>query len=402
MLKKKIILTIPLLFTANAMALNLSSYQFSESYRYSLLNDSFKEKFPGKYVATLSFGHVNSPFYYSDTYLHEFRREIIDSNEILTGGFSYYLSERIAVGVDISGVHNQVFGDTHTTFGDTILKSRFNLTRSEDFSLSLNPKVYLPTGKEDNFSTVGSVGGSLSVVGEKSFDKFHLLASVGGFSAKDNEYLDVDHRQLLLTQFGLSYDVSERFNLNIESYRNFPLVDDTYQDEGKYYLTGKHKTTERVSTYFGAGASGWDDLQRNTWSAFVGIKFSEAAPVTQAVAVASAAPQRQEEKPSQEIYFEHDRSVLRDKETEKLGKYIEYINDAGKTLKKVTIEGYASRPGTPSYNLNLSRNRAEAVRQYLIEQGLPDEIFSIKALGEEHAHDPLEWKNRKVIFKFIK
>lgn len=402
MLKKKILLTIPLLFSANAMALNLSSYQFSESYRYALLNDSLKEKFPGKYVATLSFGHVNSPFYYSDTYLHEFRREIIDSNEILTAGFSYYLSDRMAVGVDISGVHNEVSGESHTSFGDTILKGRFNLTKSETFSLSLNPKVYLPTGKEENFSTVGSVGGSLSVVGEKSFDKFHLLASVGGFSAKDNEYIDVDHRQLLLTQFGLSYDVSERFNLNIESYRNFPLVDDNYQDEGKYFLTGKHKTSERISTYFGAGASGWEDLQRNTWSAFVGIKFSEAAPVAQAVAVASAAPQRQAAKPSEEIYFDHDRSDLKDQEAEKLGEYIQFINDAGKDLNKVTIEGYASRPGSPAYNLNLSQNRAEAVRQYLIEQGLPDEIFSIKARGEDHPHDPIDWKNRKVIFKFNK
>src|SRR5690606_11453286 len=164
--------------------------------------------------------------YYSDTYLHEFRREIIDSNQILTAGFSYYLSDQMAVGLDISGVHNKVFGDSHTTFGDTILKSRFNLTRSKSFSLSLNPKIYLPTGKEENFSTVGSVGGSLSVVGEKSFNKLHLLASVGGFSAKDNAYLDVDHRQLLLTQLGISYDISEKFNLNIESYRNFPLVAD--------------------------------------------------------------------------------------------------------------------------------------------------------------------------------
>lgn len=400
MLTKKIFLTIPFLFTAKAMALNLSSYQFSESYRYALLNDSLKEKFPGKYVATMSLGHVNSPFYYSDTYLHEFRREIIDSNQVLTAGFSYYLSNRLAVGLDISGVHNQVFGDSHTTLGDTILKSRLNLTQSESFSLSINPKVYFPTGKEENFSTVGSMGASLSVVGEKSFDKFHLLASVGGFSAKDNAYLDVDHRQLLLTQLGLSYDISERFNLNIESYRNFPLVDDNYQDEGKYFLTGKHKTTDRISTYFGAGASGLDELQRNTWSAFVGVKFSEAAPVAQTVASNAAAPQRQEARPTEEIYFDHDRSNLKDKEAAKLGKYIEYINDAGKGLTKVTIEGYASSPGTPAYNLNLSHNRAESVRNYLIEQGLPDDIFSIKAFGEEHSQNALEWKNRKVIFKF--
>mgnify|MGYP006194338057 FL=1 len=391
----------PFIFIQKANALNLQSYQFSESYRYSLLNDSMKERFPGRYVITTSIGHVNSPFYYSDTYLHEMRREIIDSNQVLTVGASYYLNDKLAVGLDLSGVHNEVFGESHTTLGDTVLKSRYNLTRSDDFSLSLNPKVYLPTGKEENFSTMGSVSGSLSVVAEKSIDKFHLLASIGGLSSKDNVYADVDHRQLLLTQLGVSYDFTEKFNLNLESYRNFPLVHDNYQDEGKYFLTGKHKSHEKFSTYFGAGVSGWDELQRNTYSAFVGLKFHETAPVAQNVALSSAAPQRQTiTTPTNEIYFSHDRSDLKDLEKEKLNHYVQFLHDAGNEIEHVTIEGYASSPGTPEYNMKLSRKRANSVKEFLIEQGLQGNIFSIEAFGESAPQDPVESKNRKVIFKF--
>ncbi len=400
---KFLLLLLPLMIIPKANALNLQSYQFSESYRYSLLNDSLKERFPGRYVVTSSLGHVNSPFYYSDTYLHDLRNEIIDSNQVLTLGMSYYLSEKLAVGLDISGVHNQVFGDSHTTFGDTILKSRYNLIRSDDFSLSLNPKVYLPTGKEENFTTVGSVSGSLAVVAEKTFNKLHLLASVGGLSAKDNVYADVDHRQLLLTQLGVSYDLTDKLNLNLESYRNFPLMHDNYQDEGKYFLTGKHQTHEKFSTYFGAGVTGWGDLQRNTYSAFVGLKFHEAAPVTQAVALSAAAPQRQTAlAPTEEIYFDHDKSNLKKNEKEKLTQYVEFLHDSGNETQKVTIEGYASSPGTPLYNMNLSRRRAMTVKEYLVKQGFEENIFSVEAFGESAPQHPIEAKNRKVIFKFKK
>ena len=388
--------------TAKAFALNLQSYQFSESYRYAILNDSLKETFPGKYVATLSLGHVHSPFYYSDTYLHEMRRKIIDSNQVLTTGFSYYLSEKISVGVDISAIHNEVFDKSYTSLGDTVFKSRFNLIKSKkNFSLSLNPKVYFPTGKEENFSTMGSVSGSLSIVAEKNFRKLHLLASIGGLSSRENAYVDVDHRQLLLTQLGLSYDLNERFNVNLESYRNFPLVKDNYQDEGKYFLTGKHKTHERFSTYFGAGLSGWGELQRNTYSAFAGIKFHEAAPVTQSVALAAAAPSRVRV-PEEAVYFEHDEYLIEENHEASLAEYVNYLNDRGNEIKGVTIEGYASSPGLPEYNMKLSHRRALAVKDFMLQQGFSENIFSIKAFGESAPQLPEEALNRKVMFKFNK
>lgn len=404
MLEKKLLpFLFSFLFTTQAFALNLQSYNFSESYRYAVLEDSIKEKFEGRYVFSASLGHINSPFYYSDTYLHEMRREIIDSNQVLTTGFSYYHSDRLAVGINLNAVHNEVFNESHTTLGDTVLSSRINLKRSRDFSLSINPKIYLPTGKEENFSTMGSVSGSLSLVGEKSFNKLHLLASVGGLSAKDNIYEDVDHRQLLLTQLGVSYDLTDRFNLNLESYRNFPLVKDNYQDEGKYYLTGKHKSHEKLSTYFGAGVSGWGELQRNTYSAFVGVKFHETAPVAQAVTMGNSAPQRQDySAPKTSIYFDHDKYNLNEDEKKKLKEYVNFINDSGNELQQVIIEGHASSPGEPDYNMELSRKRAISVRDYFLDQGLSQNIFSTEAFGESLPQHPDEAMNRKVIFKFKK
>lgn len=379
------------LLTQSAFALNLQGYRFSDSYRYSLLDDSLQEKFDGRYVITASYGVIHSPFYYSDTYLHERREKIIDANHILTTGFSYYLSDRISVGLDLNAVHNTVFNDTHTTLGDSVVKAKFNLVRGETFSFSLNPQVFIPTGDESNFSSMGSVGGALSAVGEKSFNKFHVLASVGALSAKDNAYVDVDHRQLLLTQLGLSYDVSEKFNLNLESYRNFPLVNDTLQDDGKYFLTGKHKTTETISTYFGAGATGLNRVQGKSLSAFFGIKFSEAAPKA-AVAVTDAVQERQVS--FETVYFGHDKSTLQKNELEKLESMLEDLRDVG-----VVIEGYASSPGSDAYNFKLTERRANFVKKYLINKGIPESSLEIMPYGENFDQDPIEANNRRVILK---
>lgn len=383
-----------------SFALNLTGYQFSDSYRYSILNDSLMEKFPGRSVGTLSLGSIHSPFYYSDTYLHDKRRDIIDSNQVLTAGFSYYATDRIAVGVEANAIHNTVFDDTTTSFGDTVVHSKINLMKREDFSLAINPRVSLPTGREKNFTSQGSVGGALNVVAEKTFNKFHILASVGGQSSKDNRYADVDHRQLLLTQLGLSYDVSDRMNVNLESWRNIPLVDDTLQDEGRYYLTAKYRATNNLSGYAGLGVSGLTSVTSDTYSAFIGIKIHGADEAkSDAVAMTAAAPVRMA--PTSALYFNHNSSRLETKEADKLGEYVDYFS-AVKDITTVEIGGFASAPGTKVYNQKLSERRAEEVRQLLIEKGVSSDILTTQGYGEDFATGANEAMDRKVQFKIMK
>ena len=404
-------LTLSLLLSPAAFALNLQGYHFSDSYRYSLLDDSMMEKFDGKYVVTASYGNVQSPFYYSDRNLNDFKDKIISYNQVLTAGFSYYLNKNVSLGIDVNAINNKVFGDTHTTLADTVLKSRINIRRTKDFSLSLNPQITLPTGATKNFSTADSVGGGLSVVAEKTLNRFHFLASLGGYSAKNNVYSDVDHRQLLLTQLGVSYDLHDRLNLNFETFRNFPTVDDKLQDEGKYFLTAKHKTHERFSTYGGAGVTGWDRVERKTYSLFVGIKIHEkpapevvqTAPVVEEViSTGQAAPQRQVSVPHEEIYFAHAKFDIDGLDIEKLDHVVQFFHDSQGDIQHITIEGYASSPGSNIFNMKLSEKRANTVKKYFIKNGLPQDKLSTRGYGEDFAQDPQEYKNRKVQFKIQK
>jgi len=48
----------------------------------------------------------------------------------------------------------------------------------------------------------------------------------------------------------------------------------------------------------------------------------------------------------------------------------------------LAIEGYTDTTGTPDYNLNLSQQRADAVRTFLISQGLSADTITAKGLGQ--------------------
>jgi outer membrane protein OmpA-like peptidoglycan-associated protein len=388
-----------LLASSSSFALNLQSYHFSDSYRYSILDDSIQEKFPGRFVFTTSYGHTRSPFYYSNRDLDDVNKSIIDYNNVLTLGGSYYLNRNVSVGVDINAVNNNVFGKSYNTFGDSVVKSRINLRRTDSFSLSLNPQIFIPTGEKKNFSSAGSVGGALSVVAEKMWGRFHVLGSLGGFSSKNNQYLEVDHRQLLLTQLGLSYDVMDKLNVNLETYRNFAL-NGKLQDEGKYFATAKHQTSEIFSTYGGAGLSGFDTAERKTWSFFVGVKFHEREE-KQVVTTTKAAPQRAAEPPPKEdIFFAYDHSDLNPTAQRQLQNYVNFINTTEEEIKDITVEGFASWPGSDAYNLRLSQRRAETVRDYFVGQGIPNEKISTRAYGENSPQHKTERMNRKVNINF--
>jgi peptidoglycan-associated lipoprotein len=70
---------------------------------------------------------------------------------------------------------------------------------------------------------------------------------------------------------------------------------------------------------------------------------------------------------------------------------------------KITVEGFADPAGTARYNAMLSKRRAEAVRQYLVAQGLTD--VNAVGYGETRLVTPGAWGdkpgaelNRRVVF----
>lgn len=82
-----------------------------------------------------------------------------------------------------------------------------------------------------------------------------------------------------------------------------------------------------------------------------------------------------------DAYFGFDQAELTDQAKRKLDTI---VVERARTAEdpKVRIVGHADRIGEAGYNMNLSQRRADAVRTYLVEQGLNEAAIEIDARGE--------------------
>ena len=58
------------------------------------------------------------------------------------------------------------------------------------------------------------------------------------------------------------------------------------------------------------------------------------------------------------------------------------IGDGSRIASQVVIEGHTDSMGDDAYNLNLSRDRAFAIRQALVAEGIPASRISTQGFGE--------------------
>ncbi|SFT01144.1 OmpA-OmpF porin, OOP family [Sphingobacterium wenxiniae] len=101
------------------------------------------------------------------------------------------------------------------------------------------------------------------------------------------------------------------------------------------------------------------------------------------------------------IQFEFDSSVLKTESYSTLDKLAKELRDNNSS---VTLDGYASSEGTEAYNLNLSKDRANAVKQYLVNAGVAASSITANGYGEanpvsSNATEEGRVKNRRVEIK---
>jgi len=85
----------------------------------------------------------------------------------------------------------------------------------------------------------------------------------------------------------------------------------------------------------------------------------------------------------QDVYFSYDSSALGTFNKGILDKNVEVFKEYPK-LKAILV-GYASPEGTDEYNLKLSERRAVAVKDYLVQAGISEDILTVKPMGELEA-----------------
>lgn len=105
------------------------------------------------------------------------------------------------------------------------------------------------------------------------------------------------------------------------------------------------------------------------------------------------------------IFFDFDKAVLKPESFPELNRIVQLMTE--RSAMQVDVAGHTDATGTEQYNMELSRRRATAVQQYLIEKGISETRVNVSYFGEAK---PLESnatmegrrKNRRVEFKIVK
>lgn len=105
------------------------------------------------------------------------------------------------------------------------------------------------------------------------------------------------------------------------------------------------------------------------------------------------------------IYFERASAVLLDESIPELEKIVAFM----KSNPQIAIElaGYTSSEGKDDYNLQLSRDRANSIKTWIVKHGINENRITAKGYGKENPvadNDTEEGRklNRRVEFKIVK
>ena len=81
------------------------------------------------------------------------------------------------------------------------------------------------------------------------------------------------------------------------------------------------------------------------------------------------------------VYFDLDKSAIRDSELGKLDALRKYLDENPKN--KILIEGHCCDLATNAYNMKLGQRRADAVKAWLVQAGIDSARIYTVSFGEE-------------------
>ena len=98
------------------------------------------------------------------------------------------------------------------------------------------------------------------------------------------------------------------------------------------------------------------------------------------------------------VYFNFDRFTLSTKSIQTLKSVVRAMNDNSDMV--ITVSGHADERGTREYNLALGQRRGDAVKDYLLLNGISNNRVTVKSFGEEYplvtgSNDESWSKNRR-------
>ncbi|MEM6280161.1 MAG: OmpA family protein [Verrucomicrobiota bacterium] len=120
-------------------------------------------------------------------------------------------------------------------------------------------------------------------------------------------------------------------------------------------------------------------------------RLNEASESPREIATESHHAQSETEDDENIIYFDETSAGLTEKETRKVDEFARRIRRSNKLM--VSVIGFAGAEGTADLTESLSARRADAVRERLLERGVPQSRIEVKSSGQDRKFS--NWRARR-------
>ncbi len=195
---------------------------------------------------------------------------------------------------------------------------------------------------------------------------------------------------------GLGLGVAQvRTNDLVGAFAKGPIADESQTNFAWSVTAGvAHDLTERLALdvryrFLDAGEYDLDTTQARyrSHAVLAGLRYAlGAAPAAPAevvpAAVQTPAPAPTPETLTRVVYFDFDSDAIRSDAASTLDEVAGLLESYG-SYRAISIEAHADKAGRATYNENLSRKRAEAVRTYLVnEKGVDGDRIALSWKGE--------------------
>lgn len=404
------------IFPNSSKAINVNLLNHSHSPVYMLTEDTLsKESLPNEtLIYSAYYNYVEDPLVSVSPDGTERTGTLIEGINALHMGVGYQASNRFLIG--LSSFAGNVWLPTREgrwAMGDTKLMFKYRMTKnySRD-SFAIIPEFELPTGDNELFMSNSGLGVGVKLAYEHDYEFMQLTANLGYMGNKKAKTKNIDYRNRLMMALGVHVPINDKWSAIGEGTTTRTMPFNSSQNPGEFYLGGRYRPNGNISINTGVSLGNLDSFGSSDFRILAGIKFTPKLK-NGPYHFKNFFTKKEREiikrilEIRDEIRFKHASSDLTTEGREALEKIAGLLKDKDVDFSKVVIEGHTNKLGKKKFNLGLSKDRAEEVRKYLLNQGLDDQLFETIGYGESKPKSEEEWAkakvlNRRVQFKVIK
>ncbi len=400
-MKKLILLS---LLASNAYAINIQNFQFGLDPKYTITEGAFvidERVADYKLLFNASYNYTNDPLVATDAEKTERTNVLVKRFNTLDLGASYKIGTNLQVGIQTfaSELTGSALNGSERVLGDTTLSFKTLLTnRNGKTQVAIVPKIKLPTGNQDKFTSDGSVGAGLTGVVERDFGLFTMSGNLGYMYNKDAQYETLNYRKMMLGSLGVTVPLPFKTSVTGEVFGGYALSDSDGSSPGEVIVSARHQYSKQVGFWGGMSVGNMDSWNSNDFRTFVGLRWT---PEVKRAPVLNFEQQKYGKLfINENVYFGRDKDDISAEAKDILKQIAASIKDSGNGVTKIVIEGHASKEGQDSYNAQLSERRAANVRKFLINNNISPELLDIVGFGESKIVDQKKAENnRRVEFR---